>query len=73
MLQNMIGSVYLGYVIFQKLLNSQKNINWLEIFEKSEKLGVKRILLINLILAKQLFELELPDEILIFKLRIIRN
>jgi hypothetical protein len=47
-----------------ELLKSQKEINWPEILDKSEKLDIKRILLINLILARDLFKLELPDNIL---------
>lgn len=41
-----------------------KNINWDEILEKSEILGVKRIVLINIILAKELFGLDIPSQIL---------
>ncbi len=47
-----------------ELLKNQKNINWQELLKKSDKLSIKRILLINLLLAKDLFQLELPDEIL---------
>lgn len=36
-------------------------IDWSKVIENSEKLGVKRILLINLLLTRYLFELELPD------------
>ena len=49
-----------------ELIKSQEDINWTEILDKSEKMDVKRILLINLILARDLFELELPNEILIY-------
>ncbi|MEL7669260.1 nucleotidyltransferase family protein [Methanobacterium sp.] len=41
-----------------------ENINWSKTLENAEKLGLKRILLINLSLAKDLFDLELPREIL---------
>lgn len=41
-----------------------EHIDWDDILEKSEKLGVKRILLINLILARDLFDLNLPGVIL---------
>ena len=41
-----------------------ENIDWDDVLEKSDKLGVKRILLINLILARDFFDLNLPDDIL---------
>ena len=41
-----------------------ENIDWDDVLEKSEKLGVKRILLINLILARDFFDLNFPNEIL---------
>lgn len=47
-----------------EFIKINKNINWSEIMEKAEKLGVKRILLINFFLARDIFGLELPDEIL---------
>ncbi|MBU4535945.1 MAG: nucleotidyltransferase family protein [Euryarchaeota archaeon] len=40
------------------------DINWAETIKKSEKLGVKRILLINLYIARDLWELELPVDII---------
>lgn len=43
---------------------SNGNIDLLETLKKAEKLGLKRILLINLSLARIFFDLELPDEIL---------
>lgn len=42
----------------------KNDINWQEAFDKSKKLGVKRILLINLFLVKDLLGLELPDDTL---------
>lgn len=48
-----------------EFLGSKTNINWNEILEKSNKLCIKRILFINLLLAKDLFQLDLPNEILI--------
>ncbi|WP_342765978.1 nucleotidyltransferase family protein [Methanobacterium alcaliphilum] len=41
----------------------RENIDWYETLEKAEKLGVKRILMINLSLARDFFGLELPDTI----------
>ena len=41
------------------------NIYWSEVLIKAEEIGVKRILLINLFLAKDLFDLDLPEEVLI--------
>lgn len=38
-------------------------INWTKTIEKAEKLGFKRILMINLLLAQELFGLELPEQI----------
>ena len=39
------------------------NINYFKLFENAKKLEVKRILLINLYLANDLFGLKLPDEL----------
>lgn len=47
-----------------ELLKSQKNINWQEIIEKSDEMRINRILFISLLLASDLFDLELPNEIL---------
>lgn len=41
-----------------------EDIDWIQIMEKAEKLGVIRILMINLFLARDLFGLKLPKEIL---------
>ena len=46
-----------------EFLKSQRDIEWSEILEKAEKLCIKRVLLINLKLAVDLFELKIPDEI----------
>lgn len=46
-----------------EFLNFYKNMNWDEVLEKAERIGIKRILLINLILAKDLFQLDLSDKI----------
>ena len=46
-----------------EFIQSEK-MDWYDVLEKSEKLGVKRILLINLILARDFFDLKLPNEIL---------
>lgn len=47
-----------------ELVKSQENINWQEILDKSEKMNIKRILLVNLLLANDLFKLELSYDIL---------
>ncbi|MGI6483710.1 MAG: nucleotidyltransferase family protein [Methanobacterium sp.] len=39
-------------------------INWVKIIKNSEKLGINRILYINLYLIKELFEVDLPPNIL---------
>lgn len=39
-----------------------QNVDWNELIEKSEILGIKRILFINLYLAKELFGLVIPKE-----------
>ncbi|MDO9045575.1 MAG: nucleotidyltransferase family protein [Methanobacteriaceae archaeon] len=41
-----------------------QNIDWEEALEKAEKLGTKRILLVSLFLAEDLFGLILPDKII---------
>lgn len=40
------------------------SIDWSQTMHRAEELGVKRILIINLILARDLFDLKLPKEIL---------
>lgn len=47
-----------------EFLKSQSDIEWSEILEKAEKLCIKRILLINLILSRDLFGIILPDGVL---------
>ena len=47
-----------------EFINSNKNINWDEVLEKARKIGVRRLLFVNLILAKDLFQLNLPNKIL---------
>lgn len=39
-------------------------LNWTNILENAEKLGIKRVLYINLFLAKDLFDINLPIEVL---------
>ena len=47
-----------------ELIKNQENINWNETLKKAERLNIKRILLINLFLAKKfLFDFEIPKEI----------
>jgi len=41
-----------------------QDIDWVNTLKKAEKLGIKRILMINLFLARDFFGLELPEEIL---------
>lgn len=48
-----------------ELLKLQKDIDWFEILEKAERLNIKRILYVNILLAYDLFELEIPNDILI--------
>jgi hypothetical protein len=43
-----------------------KDIDWFNVIKKSEKLGVKKILLINLNLARKLLGLEIPNSILVY-------
>lgn len=47
-----------------ELIRSYNAINWLKLIEKANNLVIKRIVLINLYLANDLLELELPKEIL---------
>ena len=47
-----------------EFLKHNKNINWDEVFEKAEKLSIKRLVIINLILANDLFQWEVPDKML---------
>lgn len=46
-----------------ELIQSHK-INWDYVLEKSEQLGVKRLILVNLLLLKDILELELPNVII---------
>lgn len=45
-------------------LIQSREINWNEIIKKAEILRIKKILFINLIIVKELFETEIPDDIL---------
>ena len=47
-----------------EFIKSHENINWHETLKRAEELSVKRILLINLFLAKNILGLDLPDEVL---------
>ena len=47
-----------------EILKSKEKIDWYEILDKSKKMNIKRLLFVNIILAKDLFKLELPDDIL---------
>ena len=47
-----------------EFINSNKNINWDEVLEKAKKIGVKKLLFVNLFLAIDLFQLNLPNNIL---------
>ncbi|MDI6645230.1 MAG: nucleotidyltransferase family protein, partial [Methanobacteriaceae archaeon] len=47
-----------------EFLKSYTNLNWSKILKNAKKIGIKRILLINLFLAKDLFQLNLPNEVL---------
>lgn len=47
-----------------EFLKSNRGIDWSEIQEKAGKLHIKRVLMINLILARDLFGLELPFVVL---------
>ena len=43
-----------------EFIKSNKNINWDEVLEKARKIGVKRLLFVNLILAKRSFPIKSP-------------
>lgn len=49
-----------------EFLKKNKYIDWDETLEKAEKLGIKRILFINLFLAEKFFDLKIPKEIKIY-------
>ena len=47
-----------------EMLKSIENIDWLEMLDKSEKMNIKRLLFVNIILTRDLFNLELSPDIL---------
>ena len=53
----------LSYICDISRINSKKELNWVQIENKASILGFKRVLYINLLLARNLVGLELPDEI----------
>ena len=56
---------YLSLVVdIAALINSTHKLNWKKIMQKSKNSGFHRILLINLILTKNLFNIKLPKPIL---------
>ncbi len=48
--------------IFQ-LLKTHKNINWKYLIETADKLGIKRIFLINILLVNDIWKIEIPEYI----------
>lgn len=46
-----------------ELIKSDRSINWSKIFQNAEIMGIKRILIINLILVRELLNTELPKNI----------
>ena len=44
--------------------NRNKNIEWQNVFKKAEKMGIKRILLINIYLSIHLFDSKLPSYVI---------
>lgn len=47
-----------------EFIKNEENINWIEVLEKSKKIGVYKIVLINMVLVKDLFQIDIPAEIL---------
>lgn len=47
-----------------ELINSKRNLDWESIFSLAKKLSIERILFVNLFLAHNLFDLQLPEDIL---------
>ena len=47
-----------------EFINSNKNMNWQYLMETANKLRIKRILMINLLLTLDLFNSEIPDYII---------
>lgn len=70
---------YLSLLCDISTLIESQNINWDNILEKAEKLFIKRIFAINILLIKDLLNLKIPENVLInlfsdtYSLKIVNN